>query len=118
MTADQLREYVGARSGDAAVASCYATATELVRGLLATHQLTIQDGRAVGADPASVVIPEPVVSRAILEVGAELYHRKNTKNGVQQLPVADQVSPLRIARDPLVAARPLFDSYLPVGGFA
>lgn len=57
-----------------------------------------------------------VLIRAELEVGAELYHRKNTKNAVAQFASPDG-SPVRIARDPMVAAYPLLRQ-LVGGGFA
>lgn len=110
MSSDQLRDYVGARAGDETVATSWSTATELVRAFLTGH------GVDLGADPPT--IPAEVTTRAILEVGAELYHRKNTKNGFSQFATGETLSPLRIARDPLVAARPILAPYLTTGGFA
>lgn len=114
MSSDQLRDYVGARAGDETVATSWSTATELVREFLTDHGFDL--GVDLGVDPPT--IPAEVTTRAILEVGAELYHRKNTKNGFSQFATGETLSPLRIARDPLVAARPILAPYLTTGGFA
>ena len=57
-----------------------------------------------------------VQERAVLEVGSELFHRRNAPNGVAQFAALDG-APIRVARDPMVAARPLLSPYLG-GGFA
>lgn len=59
-------------------------------------------------------VPELVVARAVLEVGADLYYRKASRNGVVQL---DGVEPqtFRLNRDPMTAAYPLLRRYLVMG---
>lgn len=60
-------------------------------------------------------VPGPIAKRAILEVGAELYHRKSAPNGIRSYADGfDGNSAIRVARDALVAARPLLAPYLPV----
>lgn len=59
-------------------------------------------------------VPETVVARAVLEVGADLYYRKASRNGIVGLEgIAPQ--PQRINRDPLAAAYPLLRHYLVMG---
>lgn len=62
--------------------------------------------------------PSPVLSRAALEVGAELYHRRTSRNGVAGFGESpDNFTPLRIARDPMKAAYDVLRPYLkaPIG---
>lgn len=59
-------------------------------------------------------VPESVVARAVLEVGADLYYRKASRNGVATM---DGVEPqlFRLNRDPMAAAYPLLRRYLVMG---
>lgn len=54
------------------------------------------------------VVPVVILDRAILEVGADLFNRRSAPNGImnQQYATVDGIgaAPMRIARDPLVAA--------------
>lgn len=61
--------------------------------------------------------PEEVRERAYLEVASELFHRKNSPQGVAQFSTFDGSAPVRTARDPMVAAYPLLRPYV-AGGFA
>lgn len=99
MTAEDLAAYVGAPNGNPLLQPSWETAVELVDAYVGEHE-----------------VPAKVKARAYLEVGAELWHRKNTKNAVAQFAIPD-AEPIRIARDPMVAAYPLLRRYLP-GGFA
>lgn len=56
-------------------------------------------------------VPTVIFDRAVLEVGSELFHRKNAPNGVAQFNTFD-AAPIRVARDPMVAAYPLLAPYL------
>lgn len=103
-----LADYVGALTDDY-IGDCVDVADAMVTTFLAGSQLIDEDG-----EPQD--IPEEVVDRAVLEVGSELYHRKNAPNGVAQFATMD-APPIRIARDPMVAARPILAPYLR-GGFA
>lgn len=96
---EALREYVGVLDGkdDAIVQSSYETAVDLVKGYV-----------------GSSTVPDSIRARAVLEVGSELYHRKNAPNGVAQFQTFD-AAPIRVARDPMVAARPLLAPFLRPG---
>lgn len=57
--------------------------------------------------------PEHVVARALLEVGAELYHRRTSRNGIAGLDGSpDNIAPLRIARDPMRACYDILRPYM------
>jgi hypothetical protein len=59
-------------------------------------------------------VPADVVARAVLEVGADLYYRKASRNGVVQLAGVDPQI-FRLNRDPMAAAYPLLRRYLVMG---
>lgn len=67
----------------------------------------------IGADNPYGV-PDEVVARAVLEVGADLYYRKASRNGVVTM---EGVEPqmFRLHRDPMAAAYPLLRRYLVMG---
>jgi hypothetical protein len=101
----RLTNYVksGASSvstADAAyVSECLAEATALVENEVGT-----------------ATVPPVVLSRAIIEVGSELYNRRAAPNGISQFTAGDGGA-IRVARDPMVAGRPILSPFLP-GGFA
>lgn len=97
LTAESLAEYVGTTSATDFVQSCWSTAAALIT-------------EHIGGS----VVPAAVLDRAHLELGAELFHRKSTKNAIAQF-AADGTPAVRIARDPMVAVRPLLDPYLEPG---
>lgn len=103
--AERLQAYVtpGATTVSGAdvefIAECLAQATELVE---------IACGEALDR------VPPTVLDRAIIEAGSELYNRRSAPNGISQFAAADG-SAIRVARDPMVAARPLLQPYLPLG---
>lgn len=105
-----VREYVGLRTDDyldsELVLSCAEVGQRLVLDWLGSERMD----RLTSPQLA-------IVFRAIVEVGAELYHRKNTKNAVAQFATPDGGTPVRIARDPMAAAYPLLRQ-LTGGGFA
>lgn len=89
-----LRDYVSAPPDlDTYLGNCLDVAADLV-----THD-------------APKATPETVKARAILEVAAELYHRRNAPNGIKSFGDIDGAGAIRVARDALVAARPLLDPY-------
>lgn len=90
-----LQEYVGAPDTDAAfVEECWDQATALVNAFIGTE-----------------TIPVAIVDRAFLEVGSELYHRRQAPNGIAQFASIDG-SPIRVARNPMVGAYPLLQPYM------
>lgn len=69
----------------------------------------------VGSQIGGATIPDEVHARAVLEVAAELYHRRSAPNGIKSFADGlDGASAIRVARDALVAARPLLAPYLPL----
>ncbi|MGF6821179.1 hypothetical protein M2317_000065 [Microbacterium sp. ZKA21] len=101
MSAADLLAYISTEgiphspSEEAFAGACWAQAAALV----AQH---------VGA----VSVPAAILERATLEVGAELFHRRDTKNGVSQFASPDTGAAIRIARDPMVAAYPLLAAFV------
>ncbi|WP_396190137.1 hypothetical protein [Flavobacterium sp.] len=65
----------------------------------------------VGGDTNPYAVPQPVLDRAILEVGADLYYRKSTRNGIAQFDSIEP-TPFRITRDPMASAYPILRPYL------
>lgn len=98
MNATDLQEYVGAPDSDAAyVEQCWDEATSLV-------SIYVGD----------VEIPIAILDRASLEVGSELYHRRQAPNGIAQFSSMDG-TPVRVARDPMLGAYPLLNRYIGLG---
>lgn len=97
-TPEDLRAYVnGSATDDGFISACLEQAEALVT-------------QAVGG----ATVPEQIGHRAVLEVGSELYHRRQAPSGISQFATADG-TPMRVARDPMVAARALLAPYLKAG---
>lgn len=60
------------------------------------------------------MVPAGVVARAVLEVGADLYYRKASRNGVMTV-TGVEPQMFRLHRDPMAAAYPLLRRYLVMG---
>lgn len=98
MNATDLQEYVGAPDSDAAyVEQCWDEATSLV-------SIYVGD----------IDVPIAILDRATLEVGSELYHRRQAPNGIAQFSSMDG-TPVRVARDPMLGAYPLLNRYIGLG---
>ena len=96
MDSETLRNYIGASTeDDAFVNECLITAELLVNEYCGTK----------------ANVPQSVKERCYLEVGSELYHRRNAPMGVAQFATYDQ-SPIKIARDPLIGVYPILDRYV------
>ena len=92
---DGLKAYVGAPDSDNSfVSDCWDQAHLLVDTF-------------VGA----VVVPATVLTRAKIECGSELYHRRSAPNGIAQFATLDGGSAVRVARDPMIGAYPLLYPY-------
>lgn len=99
ITTDGLRAYTGASlSDDTFLEACLAEAGALI-------------GRFVG----EVAVPSVVEDRAVLEVASELFHRRQAPNGIAQFATIDGASPIRVARDPMVAAYPMLAPWTGMG---
>lgn len=104
MSATDLATYVNTSAGDAFVQQCWTEAEALVYAY-------------VGGEVGATRVPVEVLGRATLEVGAELFHRRQAPGGITQFATVDGASPVRMARDPMVGAYPILRPFLP-GGFA
>lgn len=94
--------YVNAIGEDAEFAAdCQTQATALV-------------GKFIGGEDNPFGVPEEVVNRAILEVGADLYYRRASRNGIVGLDGIEP-QPMRLSRDPMSAAYALLRPYLITG---
>lgn len=94
----RLAHFVGATLGDTYVSSCATEAKALVSHLVGEKE-----------------VPAEVLERAVIEVGADLYHRRSARNGIAGFEDSDMgASPIRISRDPLAAARPILQPFLGV----
>lgn len=62
-----------------------------------------QAGAMVDRHVRGRTVPQEILDRAALEVGADLYYRQQTRNGVAGFG-DEQVAPVHIARDPMRAA--------------
>lgn len=81
-----------------------------------------QVGEALARVPNDEEWPQPsesTVNMCVLKVGHEIWAQKSAPGGVQQQysSLGEGVQPVRLARDPMIAARPYLKKYLP-GGFA
>lgn len=93
-----LKNYVGAPdSDDAFVETCFDDASSMVSVFV-----------------GQTYVPNNVLTRAILEVGSELYHRRSAPNGIAQFSTFDG-TPIRVARDPMIGAYPLLNRYVGLG---
>lgn len=98
LTPESLAAFVGAPTSDTYLATCVTEATELV-------------AHAIGG----ATVPEAVQDLATREVAADLYHRRSARNGIAGFDDNDiSPAPVRINRDPMVAARPILRPYLGV----
>lgn len=96
----ELARFVSAPQEDPYLGACITESTDLV-GKLAGDRLP--------------TIPEPVADRAILEVAADLYHRRATRNGIAGFDDTEiSAAPVRINRDPLTPARPILAPWIGV----
>ena len=93
-----LKNYVGAPdSDDAFVETCFDDASSMVTVFVGQNY-----------------VPANILTRATLEVGSELYHRRSAPNGIAQFSTFDG-TPIRVARDPMIGAYPLLNRYVGLG---
>lgn len=97
---NDLKDYVGSKDSnkDSFIETCYNTAVVLVDDALET---------------AWREVPETVLSMLYLEVGSELFKRKDAPSGTSMYAQFDGGSvPLRGPRDPLSQVRPIINRYV------
>lgn len=98
ISAADLAAFVGAPTSDAYLTTCVEEAAEMVK-------------HAIGG----AHVPEEIKRIAEREVAADIYHRRSARNGVAGFDDSDIApAPVRINRDPMVAARPILRPYLGV----
>ena len=98
ISAADLAAFVGAPASDPYLTTCVEEATEMVK-------------HAIGG----ARVPEEIKRIAEREVAADIYHRRSARNGVAGFDDSDITpAPVRINRDPMVAARPILRPYLGV----
>lgn len=68
-------------------------------------------GRVIGT---VTTVPGEIHDRAVIEAGSELYHRRQAPNGISQF-ATPEGAPMRVARDPMNAARAILSPFLPLG---
>lgn len=91
--ADALAADLGVQTSPALL-DCYDEADALVSAWLAGFP--------------SATVPDLITARATREVAGELWNRRDAPNGIKQYgDGAGGVIPVRVARDPMVAAYPL-----------
>lgn len=95
--AKQLAAYVNT-TPDSFIDECLSEATALV-------------SKHVGDS----TVPTAVLDRAVLEVGADLYHRRKARNGVTAFEGGDGGEPVRISRNPMLSAYPILRPFLRPG---
>ena len=97
VTASDLAVYVNVRdyTSEPVLENCFDTAVQMVTDFVEDNE-----------------VPESILDRATLAVGAELFYAKSAKNGIAQYASAEGAAPTRIARDPMVAAYPLLRRYV------
>ena len=101
----------------ALIAKVSAALAEYVGGVPVTHYTDECVSTAISlvlayVGKARTLVPDDVMERAIIEAGAELFHRKSAPNGVKSFGDGFDGATVRVARDPMVAARPILDPYL------
>lgn len=103
VTFEDLKTFLGAGDyeSDALIEGCFDEAVALVDKYV---------GQVLDVDGVTYVprpVPAPILDRAYLEVGADLFHRRSAPNGIasQQFATADGIgTSVRIQRDPMAAA--------------
>lgn len=68
----------------------------------------------VGIAIAAHEVPEEIRNRAVIEAGSELFHRRQSPQGISQFAAPDGGA-LRVARDPMNVARTILAPFLPLG---
>ena len=98
LLASRLARHVGASRADEHVTECLTEAQALI-----DHHIGKRD------------IPKPVLERAIIECGADLFWRRQARNGIAAFESDGELGAVRINRDPLLSVRALLAPYLGVG---
>jgi hypothetical protein len=98
VTLEEFQAYVGTEETGDFVESCLSAGNAHV-------------GRYIGE---SEEVPNEIHRQAILICASELFHRRSAPQGVAQFASLDG-SPVRVARDPMIAVYPLLQPYVGYG---
>jgi len=94
-TWETLKGYIRAGDDDDVfIERCFDDATELVNDYV-----------------GETYIPEAKLALAILKTGGELYSQRDAPGGISQFSDMN-ANPIRVARDPLTAAKPILRKYV------
>lgn len=94
MDFNDLKQYVGSPdSDDVFVQGCFDEAMIMVDEYVAAAQ-----------------VPNTVLDRCYLELGSELYHRRNAPSGISQFGTVDGA--VFISRDPMKSVYPMLARYV------
>jgi hypothetical protein len=97
---EQLLDYVGGNQSDLEyVGKC------LVQAIMLVNAYCIR----------TPLIPQEILDNAYLQVGSELFHRRNAPSGIAQFSSLDGTSPVRIAKDPMTSVYPLLNRWVVSG---
>lgn len=89
------------------------TEPELVTFAAACHE---EASELVERHIGTATVPEAIMARAVLEVGADLFYRRAARNGVVNFGNGvEAASVVRINRDPMTQAYPLLSPYVGLG---
>ena len=99
-TDEQLLDYVGGNLSDLEyVGKC------LVQAIMLVNAYCIR----------TPLIPQEILDNAYLQVGSELFHRRNAPSGIAQFSSLDGTSPVRVAKDPMTSVYPLLNRWVVSG---
>ena len=106
VTITKLAEHVGTAAGEATelLTDCLAEAEALVA------KFNVRESPYAAGTYVPTEAPRVVVDRAITEVAADLFHRRNAPNGIANAQFAGfdgAPTAVRISRDPLAPAYPI-----------
>jgi hypothetical protein len=97
VTDEQLLDYVGGTQSDLEfVGKC------LVQAIMLVNAYCIR----------TPLIPQEILDNAYLQVGSELFHRRNAPSGIAQFSSLDGTSPVRVAKDPMTSVYPLLNRWV------
>lgn len=94
ITTARLAQFIGTTDTDPELPDAVDTAIELVTDYVGDEY-----------------VPVNILERAQLLTGSELYHQKNSPQGISNFATLEGVG-IRVARDPMTAAYPLLSKYV------
>lgn len=99
---------------DAFAQSCADEALAMVRKHIGAVETVDAAGATTWSNPHGV--PQSLIDRAVLEVGADLYYRQAARNGIVSFGSGvEATSVIRINRDPMTQAYSILGPFLPMG---